>query len=392
MINVILSLSFILLLGLASSRFIHKVRLPTVTAYILLGVVLGPHISNLVSSKIISASGLISNIVLGFIAFSLGQNFLMGHFRKIGRPVLWISVFEACGAWIMVTSALYFLLKQPLHISLLFGAISSATAPAATMMVVREHKAKGSFTDTLLGVVAIDDAWCLIIFAVSLALAKAVVVHQAFNNHYFLTVILKAGFGVFGAFILGGLLAWVLSYFSLFTRNQTELLICTLGVIFLNTGIAVHLNFSVLLANMFLGAVLVNVNKTSFKFFDILRMVDSPLYLLFFVLAGANLEITLLPALGLLGVTYLTFRVLGKVGGAFLGGYLSKTSARIYNNMGWALVPQAGVALGAALMAKDAFPSGIGTIIFSTITATTIIYELVGPLLTKFALIKAGEI
>ena len=392
MINVILSLAFILLLGFASSKFIRKIKLPTVTAYILLGVVLGPHISNLVSLKIISVSGLISNLVLGFIAFSLGQNFLLAHFRKIGKPVLWISVFEACGAWILVTSAFYFLLKQPLHISLLFGAIASATAPAATMMVVREHKAKGSFTDTLLGVVAIDDAWCLIIFAVSLAFAKAVGLHQAFNNHYFLKVIFNVGFDVLGAFILGGVLAWALSYFSLFARNQTELLICTLGVIFLNTGIAMHLNFSVLLANMFLGAVLVNVNKTSFKFFDILRRVDSPLYLLFFVLAGANFEIHLLPAIGLLGITYLVFRVLGKVGGAFLGGYLGRTSARIYNNMGWALVPQAGVALGAALIAKDAFPSIIGTTIFSTIAATTIIYELVGPLLTKFALMKAGEI
>ena len=168
MTEMIFSLGIILLLGLAAAKLIHRIKVPSITAYLLLGIIIGPYALNLVSQGILDSSGLISNVVLGFVAFSIGQNFLISTFRRIGRDILWISILGACVPWILVTLAFLFILKQPFYIAFLFGAISSATAPAATMMVVREYRARGSFTDTLLGVVAIDDAWCLIIFAVSL--------------------------------------------------------------------------------------------------------------------------------------------------------------------------------------------------------------------------------
>jgi Kef-type K+ transport system membrane component KefB len=386
----ILSLGFILLAGLLASRLIRWVKIPRVTAYLLLGIIIGPASLNLVSQGILNSSGLISNIVLGLVAFSIGQNFALDRFHKIEKPVIWMSVLAAITPWILVTLALMFLLHQPFHIALLFGALSSATAPAATMMVVREYKAKGSFTDTLLGIVAIDDAWCLIIFALSFAVAKATALH-ALSNSFILKVLARAFLEIIGAFILGGLLALILSYLSRFVTLPEDLLIYTLGFIFLNTGLAVYFNFSVLLANMFLAVVLVNIHRISFKFFDTLRNIDSPLYLLFFVLAGANLEIGLLRTLGLLGLGYIIFRALGKIGGAYLGGLLGRVPARMKKYMGWALLPQAGVALGVALIAKAEFPQ-IGGIIFSIIVATTIIYEIVGPVCTKISLKKAGEI
>lgn len=386
----ILSLGFILLAGLLAGKLIRQLRIPVITAYLLLGIIIGPSVLNLVSEGVLSSSGLISNIVLGLIAFSIGQNFALERFRKIGRPVLWISTLEASGAWLLVTLAFLFILKQPFYIAILFGAISSATAPAATMMVVREYKAKGSFTDTLLGIVAIDDAWCLIIFALSFAIAKALFVHTA-SSAFLFKAMFHSLLEVIGAFVLGGALALVLSYLSRFVATPSDLLIYTLGFIFLNTGLALYFNFSVLLANMSMAAVLVNARKVSFKFFDALRAIDSPLYLLFFVLAGANLEIGLLRGLGLLGLGYIIFRSLGKIGGSYLGGVVACVPARMKNYIGLALLPQAGVALGVALIAKAEFPQ-LGGIIFTTIVATTVIYEIIGPLFTKISLKKAGEI
>jgi Kef-type K+ transport system membrane component KefB len=386
----ILSLGFILLAGLLTGKLIRQLKVPMVTAYLLLGIVVGPSALNLVSEGILNSSGLISNIVLGLIAFSIGQNFALEGFRKIGRPVIWVSIFAAIAPWLLVTTALLVFFRQPLYIALLFGAISSATAPAATMMVVREYKAKGSFTDTLLGIVAIDDAWCLIIFALSFAVAKAFAAHVV-SNFFILNVIFNSLLEIIGACLLGGILALILSYLSGFVNTPADLLIYILGFIFLNTGLALYFNFSVLLANMFMGAVLVNANKVSFKFFEALRDIDSPLYLLFFVLAGANLELRLLKGLGLLGLAYIFFRSFGKIGGAYLGGVISQVPERMRKYIGWALLPQAGVALGVALVAKAAFPQ-IGGTIFTTIVATTIIYEVIGPICTKISLKKAGEI
>ncbi|MFC1592388.1 cation:proton antiporter [Candidatus Omnitrophota bacterium] len=388
--NAIFSLGLILLFGLIFARLINRIKFPSVTAYLLLGILIGPSLGNFVSADLLSASGFISNIVLGLIAFSIGQNFSRDNFRRIGKSVIWISLFEAAGAWIVVTSALFFLLKQPFHLSLLFGAISAATAPAATVLIVREYKSKGSFTDVLLGVVAIDDAWCLIIFALSLAIAKSVSLHLT-SNLFMFRVILKSLLEIGGAFILGWIMSLLASVFSKYIRTSTEALIYSLGFIFFTIGLSILLHFSVLLACMFLGASLVNLKKTNLNFFDVVRTIDSPLYLLFFVLAGANLELHLLKNIGLIGAVYLIFRLVGKIGGVTLGSYISHASQSIRKYLSFALVPQAGVALGCALIAKNDFPQ-FGGMIFTTIIATTVVYELIGPICTKFALEKAGDI
>ncbi len=388
--NAIFSLGLILLFGLVGARLINKIKLPSVTAYLLLGILIGPSLGKFVSPELISASGFISNIVLGIIAFSIGQNFSRDNFLRIGRLVIWISLFEAAGAWILVTSTFYLILRQPFYLSLLFGAISAATAPAATVMVVREYKSKGGFTDVLLGVVAIDDAWCLIIFALSLAISKAVAVHVS-NNLFIFKVILKSMLEIGGAFILGWIMSLLASGFSKYIRTPTEALIYSLGFIFFTIGLSIALHFSVLLACMFLGASLVNLKKTNLNFFDTIKTIDSPLYLLFFVLAGANLEIHLFKNIGLIGIVYLIFRLLGKIAGVYWGGLIAHAPERIRKYLGLALAPQAGVALGCALIAKSNFPQ-VGGIIFTTIIATTIIYELIGPICTKIALEKSGDI
>ncbi len=388
--NNILGLGFILTTGLFSAKLIKKVKFPAVTAYLILGIIIGPSILKAVPADILLSSGLISNIVLGIIAFGIGQNFSRFHLRRIGKTIIWISVLEACGAWILVTAVFYFILHQPFYLSLLFGAIASATAPAATVMVIREYRARGNFTDTLLGVVAIDDAWCLIIFAVSLAISQAIYAHKV-ATFFLLRVFFNSVLSIFGSFLLGAVIAAFLSVCYKFIRTQAELLILTLGFVFLNIGLAVSLNLSVLLSSMFLGAMLVNLNRYSFKFFDSLKLIDSPLFLLFFVLAGANLEVSILNKVSIVGFFYLFFRVVGKVAGAALGAKISNAAPNVKKYLGYALIPQAGVALGCALIAKSDFPQ-VGNIIFTTIVATTVIYELIGPLCTKYALKKAEDI
>ncbi len=388
--NLILGTGFIFLISLLSARLIAKLKLPVVTAYIILGILIGPHLLNLAPGKLLSSSNLISNVVLGIIAFGIGQNFQISTFRKIGKSVMWISILESFGAWSLVTAGFFFIVNQPLYISLLFGAIAAATDPVATIMVIREYRTKGVFTDTLLSVVAIDDAWGLIIFALSLAISRALYSHLVAPS-YLLKTFGFSLFEIFGAFLLGGVIAYLLSYLSKFIKTKTELLTFTLGFVLLTIGLAIKLNLSVLLANMFFGSVLVNINKSSFQFFDSLNTIDSQLFLLFFVIAGANLEIGLLPKLGVMGISYLLIRVVGKVSGAGLGGTIGKSPASVRKYIGLGLIPQAGVALACALIAKNDFPE-VGNMIFSTIVATTVIYELVGPLCSKFALVKAGEI
>ncbi len=386
----ILSLGIIFLTGFLVSKLIEKIHLPAVTGDLILGIIIGEEFLNLLSHKILSSSSFVSNIVLGFIAFAIGQNFSLERFRKIGKTVIFISVFEAVGAWVLVTFAFFTLLRQPLYISLVFGAIASATAPAATVMVIREYRAKGLFTNVLLGIVAIDDAWCLIIFSLSLALARALSFHHA--GGMLLLEALGHGFlEITGAFVLGIALGFLFKLFARHIKTEQGLEIYTLGFILIAIGIAIHLHLSILLSSMVLGTTVVNTLRGDDRFFHALKGLEYPLYLLFFVLAGANLELESIKHLGIFGITYLFARVLGKISGARLGAFLGRTPKNIQKYIGFGLIPQAGVALGVALIAKNDFPA-YGGIIFDTIIGTTVLYEIIGPVITKWALKKAGDI
>lgn len=367
----------------------RKVHFPAVTAYLLIGILIGPRLLNLIPVKIINTSDFISNFVLGIIAFSLGANFRIENIKAAGRPVLWISILEAGFAWIIVTLVMiiYHLLNDlPIHPAFVLGAAAAATAPAATVMVIREYRASGSVTDMLLRVVAIDDAWCLIFSALAITTANALSM-GIFNSE----VLFDALVEVFAALILGGALGFGLYILTRFIMTIEEVLISIIGFILLAVGLAMKLKLSPLLTNIAFGIVIANVVKDSDLFFETLRNVDMVFFLGFFVLVGANLEIHLLPKVGLMGMLYTIFRVVGKFIGVKVGSYISNAESKISNYLTWGLVPQAGVALGVALSAKALYPK-YGEIIFTTITATTVIYELIGPLCAKYGLKKAGEI
>lgn len=385
--NTILGLGFVLILGLLSAKAAERVKTPAITAYLVLGILIGPYVLNFIPGGVLAASGLISNVALSLIAFSIGQNFSKSTFRQVGRQVMWISILETLGAWLITILALM-AFKVEGYIALIFGAIAAASAPAAIIMIVRQYKARGKFVDTLMGVVALDDAWGLIIFSLSLAISKAMYSHLATS---FTTVALKALLEIGISFLLGGVLGFLLSRIGRLLKNKTELLIYTVGIIFITTGLALYLHASVLLSCMFLGAVVVNLNNESFKFFEVLTDIDWPIYLVFFVLAGASLELDLLMQIGLIGVVYLVFRVIGKIAGTYLGAVISKADEDVKKYLSLGLLPQAGVALGMALIAKEQFPE-VGGVIFTTVAATTVVYEIIGPFFVKMSLQKSGQI
>jgi len=389
-VNTILCLGIVLFGALAAEKIVNYVKVPAITSYILLGILLGPYALNVMGEGLLAASELLSNIVLGFIAFHIGRNFSLENFKRIGKPVLSVSISVTVATLICVTAGIYYLTHQPFHIALMFGAISTATAPATTMMVIRQYRARGLFTDVLLGTVAIDDAWGIMIFSISLAIAQIIQLGQ-FSELVIMFVTIKAAGKIFFSMILGLIMAFLVSRISVYLKRKEDVLTFILGAILINSGVALYFHMSPLLSNMFFGAVLVNIGKTPFRFFDSLSTVDWPLYVMFYVLAGANLDVGLLSTLGLIGSVYIISRIIGRIVGAYAGAVIVGTDNSIRKYMGLALMAQAGVAIGLAMLAKANIPNTGGAIL-NTIIATTIIYEMFGPIATRYALIKAGDI
>ncbi len=387
--NSILGLAIIIVAGYAGAKVLRKIHLPAVTAYLLIGILIGPRLLSLLPVKIIDLSGFISHFVLGVIAFSLGENFTLKDIKKAGKAVVWISILEAGVTWILVTLVVivYFLLKHaPIHPALILGAAAAATAPAATVMVIREYRSSGPVTNMLLRVVAIDDAWCLVFSAIAMTIAN-----ELHTNSLRFSIIGIALAEILASLSLGALFGFGLHYLSKFIKMRDELLTVISGFILIMVGLSMRLHLSPLLTSMVSGVVISNVSKNSIPFFKTLRNVDAILFLSFFILAGANLEISIIPQIGILGVLYIIFRVIGKFIGVRIGVWKSHANVNVGKYLAWGLVPQAGVALGVALAAKTLYPEFGGTI-FTTITATTVIYELIGPFCAKYGLGKAGEI
>jgi len=247
-VNSLLSAGLIFLLGFLGARLLKYVRLPNVTAFLIVGIIIGPHVLNLVTQEIFTASNFFSNLVLGIIAFSLGENFRLEKLREGMKQVMWISVVAALGAWILVSGALityFILIDMPVYPALVLGAAASATAPAATVLVIREYRASGFLTELLLKVVAIDDAWCLMFSALAIAVGNAL------RADVFQISIVFAGLGeIFGALLVGAVFGYLMSYLSRFVKTTEEFVIYIIGFLLLNVGVSIALHISVLLSQL----------------------------------------------------------------------------------------------------------------------------------------------
>ncbi len=406
--SILLSLSIALLSGLLLSRLVKKLQLPAVTAYLIAGVLIGPFLLGAlgipgigITKEQLAGFGILSDLALGFIAFSMGNEFRLAQLKKIGKQATVIGIFQALFTTVIVDAALICLhLMMPHKLSLpsviVLGSVATATAPAATLMVVKQYKAKGPVTDVLLPVVALDDAVGLVVFAISFGVAKSlstgVVDVLSVILEPIIEVVLSLGLG----YVMGLLFTWCEQHF----HSRSKRMAVSVTFVMMTVAISsmrftlgsVHISFSSLLACMMLGTVFCNSCDVSEELMDRADRWTAPLLILFFVISGAELELSVFLdwAIVAAGVVYILFRSLGKYYGAGISARMAKCDPNIVKYLGITLLPQAGVALGMAIKAIELGPDG--AIVRNITLFAVLIYEIVGPFLTKVALTKAGDI
>lgn len=373
--------------GLLLTRVVKLVKLPNVTGFLIAGLLIGPYCFKLISIDMLDTLDILTTAALGFIAFSIGSEFKLAHIKAIGGKIILITVCEALGAVILVDVAVI-AFGFPVPMALTMGAIAAATAPAATLLVVRQYRAKGELTSTLLPVVAMDDAIGLMAYAISVSVAKMIQNGDAFNV---MTTIVDPLLEIVLSLAAGGVLGAVVAISNRFFQSKANRLSISIAAVLLGASLAQKFDLSPLLLCMAIGAVYVNLRNDAIQTLEHVDTWTPPLFMMFFVISGADLNVSMLPKLGLIGVLYIVARVIGKYFGAYLGCTISKTSPKIRKYLGFSLVPQAGVAIGIAQLAVRELPQ-YGSSIQAVILCATLIYELIGPVLTKASLIKAGEI
>ncbi len=407
--NTLLTVSVALLAGLLMTRVFKRLKLPAVTAYLIAGVLIGPYCLGAIgidglgfsSHEAVSALALVSEVALGFIAFSIGNEFRLDELKKTGKQALVIGVLQAVVAMLLVDIVLvafHFLMPDKLSLAqaLTMGAIATATAPAATLMVVRQYKAKGPLTKLLLPIVALDDAVGLIAFAVSFGIAKTLVS----GNFDLVSILVNPFVEIIASLLLGAVMGWVLTQLEKLFNSNTNRLNLTIAIVFLTASISglhfelgpVSVHFSSLLTCMMLGTVFCNICPLSEDLMERSDKWTSPLFALFFVISGAELELDVFLDLSivLIGVIYIIFRSAGKYFGAMWSAKMTACSPQICKYLGITLWPQAGVALGMCATAMQLGEQG--NLIRNITLFSVLIYELFGPVFTRMALQAAGEI
>ena len=384
--HTLLQIAIMIFAGMLCGRLVKQVKLPNVTGYLIAGLLLGPSVFNIIPETAIHSFTIISNAALGFIAFSIGTEFKISYFKRVGSTPIVIAVFESLFAVIAVVIGLV-AAGFDLPFSLVLGAIAAATAPAATIMVIKQYKAKGPMTETLLSVVAIDDATALMYFGICVAIANALAGGDMTLGEALLSPLIEIG----GALVVGFLTGVIFTIPLRFFKKEGNRLALIIAFIFLGVGVSELCGFSSLLYCMAMGAALTNFSRETAKIMHITDGFTPPLFMLFFVGSGAELQLSILSSIGVAGVIYVLLRVVGKMGGTAFAATLCKADSKIKKYLGLALVPQAGVAIGLSLVATTAVPQ-FGATIRAIILCATFIYELVGPAVAKFSLMKAGEI
>lgn len=388
---IIISIALMLFLAFLMTRITKKLKLPNVTAYIITGILIGPYCLNLIPQNVIQGMAFLPDIALAFIAFSTGEFFKLSTLKKNGIKVLVITLLESLMATFVVFIGTYYILKIDLAFSIVLAALASATAPASTVMTIRQTGAHGDFVDTLLQVVALDDAVGLIAYSVAISLALAV---NHYSSSFNLFNIIKPILMNIGALILGGLFGFILKLLIPPTRSKDNKLVISISVIFAFCGICAIFDISPLLGCMGMGTVYINVTNDE-NLFKQLNYFTPPILLLFFVRSGLSFKLDALvnttssvgnTPLIVIGIMYFFMRILGKYSGAFLGCKLAKKKKEVSNYLGLALIPQAGVAIGLAALGARTLGGQLGINLETVILSSSVLYELVGPGCAKLSL------
>lgn len=394
--TIIISIAFMLLFGFAMTRITKLLKLPNVTAYILAGILIGPYCLGLVPQRVIDGMDFLSDIALAFIAFSTGEFFRLSTLKKSGARVMVITVLEALLASVVVFIVTFCVLRLELAFSIVLAALASATAPASTVMTIRQTGAKGDFVDTLLQVVALDDIVGLVAYSIAISVAVS---SKTGTGAFHVWDIVRPLLINLGVFALGGVFGVLMKLMMPKKRSTDNRLIISVALLFSFCGICTLLDISPLLGCMSMGTVYINITDDD-KLFKQLNYFSPPILLLFFVRSGMNFKLDVLispsGAVGttpllVIGVLYFLFRIVGKYAGAFLGCLAVGKPKQTRNFLGLALIPQAGVAIGLAALGARTLGGEDGVALNTIILASSVLYELIGPACAKLSLYLSGS-
>jgi len=386
--EVLTQIGIILVVGFIGGKLAKLVKLPNVSGYLIAGLLIGPSLFKIVDAADVASLSILSEIGLAIIAFSIGSEFVIKDMMKLGKRIFWITFAEVVGAVTVVFVVMYFIFQQPFAFSIVIASMSAATAPAATLLVIRQYKANGPMTRTLLPVVALDDVFGIMAFGIAISLAKVSVSGEALS---FTTMIVNPLIEIGGSFLLGGALGAILSFITKKAENRDDNQVLAYAFIGIAVGLSNWLGISPLLTNIVMGTVLVNMVKNSKRIFTAVNDMATPFFVLFFTIAGASLDLSILSTVGIIGIGYILARAAGKYIGCWTGCLAMKTDKKTRNFLGLGMFPQGGISIGLLVIVRSDLPlyaTAIGTIIMLSI----LVYETTGPLFAKIAIKKAGEI
>lgn len=378
---IIINLAIILISGFIFTRLTKKLKLPNVTGYIITGILIGPYTLNLIPKEFVTNIDFVTDIALAFIAFGTGKYFKLDELKKNGLSIFIMTLFESLTAALFVILAMIFIFKLPFAFSIMLGAIGSATAPASTIMTIRQYKAKGEFVNTILQIVALDDGIAIIAFSVCTAIIKTMESSVKVNIMSLIEPIVinisLIGVGVILIFILNKLLK--------FKSSHDSKLILVLSMLLFVTGFCSIFGVSPLLSCLIMGIVYTNTNKDK-SIFKGLNHFTPPILALFFIISGMKLDISMLKSAGVIGIGYFIIRIIGKYLGAYTGACICKKSKEIKYYLGLALIPQAGVSIGLVSLGQRLLPDDMGKLLSTIILSSAVLYEMIGPACAKLAL------
>ncbi|MBN1678898.1 MAG: cation:proton antiporter [Anaerolineae bacterium] len=413
-LDILALVGIIILFAFLMGQIFRRIGIPQVVGFIVAGTLLGPSFLHIVPGELTGNLTFVTELALGLIGFEMGEHLRFDELRKLGRSIIIIVVLQAIGAFVLVASGVY-LVTGSLPTALIFGAIAMATAPAATVDVLTEYGAEGPMTTSLLAVIGIDDALTLLVFSITAAMAEPLLS----NGGSSLSDVLTGGgdislvemieipvFEIGGSILVGILFGFLLTRIMCHIRShhaperrQHDAMAVSIAVIFIATGLSRSMDLSLILTTMVMGIVVVNRTPRNGEYIRFtIEQAGPVVYVLFFALVGAGLDLGTLPAIGTLGLAYMILRIVGKYSGAWLGGYVAGTDPTVRDNLGLALLSQAGVAIGLALSVETRFqdfgPEGEQLVdrVVNVVTATTFVVQIIGPLLVKVAITRAGEI
>ncbi|MCD6388526.1 MAG: cation:proton antiporter [Desulfobulbaceae bacterium] len=395
----------VVLISLYMGMAVRHVKLPALIGYMFVGVLFGPSVLNVLHETALEHLSFLAEVGLGFVAFTIGSELSLTSMKRLGVGIVTIIFAESFMALAVVTTALYFLTRD-LPLAIIFGVMAPASAPAGTVAVIQECRARGSLTKALYAVVGFDDGLAVIIYGFGAALARNLLLAGTSAGSVSVVPGLVAAFlEICFSLALGGVLGLFFVQLLGRLKSSRDTFILFFGTVFLTTGIAIHFHLSLILANMMIGFVLANTRQglLAEKVRQPLQEILPLVFILFFSLAGAHLDVKVLPAMGSIGVVYILGRTAGKIGGARLGATMGRVEEKIKKYLGLGLLSQAGVAIGLSLLIKNDFSqlaiqydlphaATIGAAALTTITATSVFFEIIGPICTRFALTKAEEI